>query len=396
MDLPRGILEAEIFIARRHLSGRWKQNFLVTAGIALAVAAIIVFLSVANGFQADLTQRVLGLTSHIVIIPTTGPTFTDPDLVLEQLKNVGGLSAAGTSVSLFSQGLVSANGLVKSVQMRGVRLKDELVVSPTLKQIQEEVFEDFAGNTVILGKGVANWLDVAAGDTVTVTLPSKVIQRCQVRAVFDSGVAQYDNSFIYLPLSTLQEFLGKTGEASEIRVRLTEPFLADSAAEKIKESVPDVDAITWRQLNRTLFEGLVLEKRVFSLVLSLMLVIAGFGCANVIGMHIQQRRHDIAILSTMGLALPRIQRVFLLQGCLVGGAGATIGLLLGLVVTWLLSIFGLPLPGDIYPIDTIPVQVRATDVLLAVLGTLGISALSSYVPARRISGTAPVEVLRHG
>ncbi len=393
---PPQTSEAELMLVQRHLQGRWKQNVLVTAGIALAVAALVIVMSVANGFHQDLTERVLGLTAHVIIVPAAGSVLSEPDSVIARTKQMPELEALGHSASLFTQGLLSVSEIGKSVQVRGVTLADELAVSPTLGKSAAGDLSSFRDRTIILGSGVAKWLGVAPGDLVTITVLSQGRTDLTVAAVFDSGVAQYDSGFAYLPLATLQRLLGQDGAISEVRIRLADPFTADEAATVIESALPDVNAITWRELNRSLFEGLVMEKRVFGLVLSLMLVIAGFGSANVLTMHILQRRQDIAILSTMGLSLRRIRTVFLLQGGLLSLCGAVIGCGVGLVGAGLIQTFGLPLPGDVYPIDTIPVQVRAWDVVVSVLGAVVIGTASSYVPARRISEAVPVEVLRHG
>ena len=125
-----------------------------------------------------------------------------------------------------------------------------------------------------------------------------------------------------------------------------------------------------------------------------MLVVAGFGIANVLGMHVMQRRRDIAILSTMGLSLRRIRYIFVLQGAFLGIVGSLLGCAIGLLLSWGIGVFGLPLPGDLYPVDQVPVQIRVADVIFTMMGGMAISLVASYFPARRISTSAPAEVLR--
>ena len=387
-------MRVEFMIAHRHMIRRWRQNLLVLVSITLGVCAVITVLSVTNGFQADLTERILGLTSHLVVVPLGGLTFSDPDQVIDDVLQIPGV--VGAAPGIFTQGLVSFGGATKSVQIRGIVPEMELSVSPSLGKMLAGDIEDLHSNQILLGKGVADWLGTVVGDWVWVTFPSRQTGAFQVASLFDSGVAQYDNSFAYLCLEDIQK-MNKSPEAvGEIRVQLTDPFQAEPVASLLRDMASEIDTITWRELNRNLFDALVLEKRVFALVLSLMLVVAGFGIANVLGMHVLQRQRDIAILSTMGLSLRRIRYTFVLQGVYLGIVGALIGCALGLLLSCAIDTFGLPLPGDIYPVDQVPVQIRLTDIVFALLGGIGVSVVASYFPARRISTIMPAEVLRRG
>ena len=384
----------EFMVAHRHVTRRWRQSLALLISITLGVSAVVTVLSVTNGFQADLTRRVLGLTSHIVVLPLTGPYFEELDQTLAKILQTPEVLQAAPGLS--TQGLLTYMDGAKSVEIRGIEPGVEVGVSPILGKLPLGTVEDLELDTVLLGHGVADWLGVALGDQVLITFPRGQSGTFQVVGLFDSGVAQYDNSFVYVHLPKMQELLDLPQGVGEIRVALKNPFLADSIAENLRDADPNIETVTWRELNRNLFDALVLEKRVFALVLSLMLVVAGFGIANVLGMHVMQRQRDIAILSTMGLAIRRIRYIFILQGVFLGIVGAMMGGALGLVFAWAIDTFGLPLPGDIYPVDQVPVEVRLLDVVLTMVGGVAISLIASYFPARRISDSAPAEVLRYG
>ncbi len=381
-------------VAHRHVARRWKQSLALLISITLGVAAVITVLSVTNGFQSDLTERILGLTSHLVILPLVEPYFPEPDQTLEEILKVPGVM--GAAPGLFTQGLLTRKGVAKSVQVRGIVPQAEVGISPALGRLSAGNLGDLRPSKVLLGAGVADWLDALVGDEVWITFPSSKTGVFQVVAIFDSGVAQYDNNFAYLCLSEVQELLALSNAVGEIRVALEDPFLAESVADSVRNANPSLETVTWRELNRNLFDALVLEKRVFALVLSLMLVVAGFGIANVLGMHVMQRRRDIAILSTMGLSLRRIRYIFVLQGAFLGIVGSLLGCAIGLLLSWGIGVFGLPLPGDLYPVDQVPVQIRVADVIFTMMGGMAISLVASYFPARRISTSAPAEVLRYG
>ena len=381
-------------VAHRHVARRWKQSLALLISITLGVAAVITVLSVTNGFQSDLTERILGLTSHLVILPLVEPYFPEPDQTLEEILKVPGVM--GAAPGLFTQGLLTRKGVAKSVQVRGIVPQAEVGISPALGRLSAGNLGDLRPSKVLLGAGVADWLDALVGDEVWITFPSSKTGVFQVVAIFDSGVAQYDNNFAYLCLSEVQELLALSNAVGEIRVALEDPFLAESVADSVRNANPSLETVTWRELNRNLFDALVLEKRVFALVLSLMLVVAGFGIANVLGMHVMQRRRDIAILSTMGLSLRRIRYIFVLQGAFLGIVGSLLGGAIGLLLSWGIGVFGLPLPGDLYPVDQVPVQIRVADVIFTMMGGMAISLVASYFPARRISTSAPAEVLRYG
>lgn len=390
------VMPVELFVAYRHLRRRIKQNTLILTSITLGVCAVIVFLSIANGFQMDLTERVLGLTSHLVVIPRNGPVFGTAETIATHLDQLEKIDIVGTAPGLLTQGLLVYKQAVRSIQIRGVDPEKETLVSTTLDKLTSGSLADFTQDAVMIGSGIAEWLRAQVGDFVQITFPSQNTARFRIAGVFDSGVAQYDNSFVYLPLETVQRLLAQPGAISEIRLRLADPFEAAQAAEEIKKEIPSVEAITWQQLNRSLFEALVVEKRVYTLVLSLMLVIVGFAIANVVGLHVVQRQRDIAILSTMGLALHRIRRIFVMEGILLGMAGAILGCLVATALTWLIGTIEIPISGSFAPGGYVPVYLSLTDILLAVGLGIGVSVSSSYFPARRISAEMPVEVLRYG
>lgn len=381
-------------IAYKHIIRRWKQSLLVLVSVTLGVAAVVTVLSVTNGFQADLTDRVLGLTSHLVILPLREAVFDEPERVIEDILTFPGV--AGVAPGFFTQGLLTFGGATKSVEIRGIMPEAELAISPVLGNLAAGNLTDFRSQQVILGKGVAHWLGAIVGDFVWITFPSRQTEVFEVAGLFDSGVAQYDNSFTYLYLEDVQRLLNLPHAVGEIRVQLSDPFQAEPLAKDLQTANPVLSTVTWRELNRSLFDALILEKRVFALVLSLMLVVAGFGIANVLGMHVVQRQRDIAILSSMGLSLRRIRSAFALQGVFLGLVGALAGCAIGLILSWSIDTFGLPLPGDLYPVEDVPVQIKIADLVFAVLGGIGVSVLASYFPARRISSNMPVEVLRHG
>lgn len=387
-------MRVEFMVAHGHITRRWRQSLAALVSIVLGVAALITVLSVTNGFQADLADRVVGLTSHMVVLPLTELSFLEPQEILSTLGESP--LVLGAAPGLSTQALLSFGNLTRSVQIRGIVPEAEGEISPALRKLTVGSLDRLTIGSTLLGVDLADWLGCTLDDEIWITFPSGQTRRFRVAGIFDSGVAQYDDSFAYLSLFDVQEVLALPNGVGEIRVRLLDAFSADEVAERLRTSYRNIEIVTWRELNRSLFDALVLEKRVFAFVLLLMLVVAGFGIANVMGMHVLERQRDIAILSTIGLSLRRIRYTFVLEGAFFGVVGSLAGCALGLVLSWLIGVFGLPLPGDLYPVDQVPVQIRGADIALALFGGVIVSLLASYFPARRISTATPVEVLRHG
>ncbi|NLK08449.1 MAG: ABC transporter permease [Firmicutes bacterium] len=386
-------MRLEYIVAKGHITRRWRQNLALLISVGLGVCAIIAFLSVANGFQKDLTERVLGLTSHVVVLPLHDRFFHSADGDMQSvLLNE---SVIGAAPSLLTHGLITFQDSSKSIQVKGIVPEAEAHVSPVLRSLPGGSITDLTYHTVLLGRGVKEHLHVRIDDVVLVTLPNGTSQSLTVVGFFDSGVLEYDDNYVYAFLPQIQDVLNLKQQFGEIRVAVKDPLSVDAVKAELHSANPNLAPVTWKELNRNLFDALVLEKRVFAFALSLLLVVAGFGIANVLGMHVMQRRKDIAILSTMGLSLRRIRLVFILQAVFLGIVGVGAGGVMGLLISKLIDMFGLPLPGDMYPVTEVPVHIKTIDVCLTVLGGLAICLIAGYIPARRISSTSPGEVLSY-
>ena len=409
----------EWIIAGRYLRAR-RQSGSVSVialisflGIMVGVAALIVVMSVMNGFHKELLDKIVGVNGHIFLQAADTP-LTDYGKVTAVVSKVPGVAmaipmvegAAGVS-SQFNQ----AGALVRGISEAD--LKKLPGIAGRVKIGTLEGFDQSGG--VAIGQGLAETLSLRVGDTITVLTskgsqtPFGVAPRIKsypVRAIFQIGMAQFDNLLVYMPLAEAQAFFNRDGEATVVEIFLKNPEVIDQERQAIDLAAERPMIMTdWRERNKTFFDALQVERNVMFIIVTLIVLVAALNIISGLIMLVKDKSADIAILRTMGATRGAIMRIFLISGTSIGVAGTLAGFLLGLLIaenveairSGLNSMLHTNLfPAELYFLSKLPSVVDPSDVLTVVVMTLTLSILATLYPSWRAARLDPVEALRYG
>lgn len=409
----------ELFVSLRYLLAKRRQTFisLITfisiAGVAVGVMALIVVLAVMNGFQDDLRNRILGITSHAIVGSFNG-TFSDYQHLLEEVEKEPGVMAA--TPFIHAQVMISSGKSVSGALLRGI----DPQTAARVINIQENMIrgnlgdlrsEKVHGETspvqgIILGVELCNNLGVRQGEWVTVISPSGRLtpmgqvpksKLFQVVGVLQSGMYEYDNTLAYISLSAAQQFLGLADVVSGIEMRLEDIYLAREVADSLRTRLGLPYWVRdWMQMNRNLFSALKLEKVVMFIILTLIILVAAFNIVSSLIMLVMEKTRDIAILKAMGATTSSIRKIFVMEGFLIGTSGTILGLLGGFALCSLLKKYQfIELPRDVYYISTLPVKLELSDVGMIALSAIVISLVATFYPSRQAARLDPAEALRY-
>lgn len=379
-------------------------------GIAIGVMALIVVLSVMNGFEEDIKTKILGTQSHIVISTYQGG-IPQPREVEEAVAKDP--EVLGAAPFILSQGLISAPGGVSGVVIRGIEPESAAKVIRLKEIIVQGDFTNLDETGILLGSELALRSGVSVGDAVTVISPTGSItplgmipksRSFVVRGIFSTGMYEYDNNMVYISLDAAKGLFMKKSP-SGIEIKVTDIYEADAVAERIMSSLgPGYWAKTWKDMNMSLFSALKLEKTVMFIILLFIILVAVFSIISTLIMMVMEKRKDIAILRSMGATTGQILRVFVVLGMVIGLSGTILGLVLGLLLTYNLNavigfvelVFGIEvMPMDVYYITGVPTQVDYALVGIIVLMSIVLSFLATIYPARQAARQDPVEVMRY-
>lgn len=407
--------------AKRRVGGRTDGfvSFIAAssmAGIALGVAALIVVLSVMNGFQSQVRDRMLSVLPHIEL-------YYPGVAHAEVLKNWQAIAAAaeknknviGAAPFVAAQGMIVRNNVLNGVQIRGIDPNTESRVSELAEQMQQGQLSRLVPNSfgVVLGRQLADGLGVRVGDTVMVMAPQGSIspagfaprmRQFTVTGIFSSGHYEYDASLAFINVEDAARVFRDSGN-SGVRLRIADMHQAPQVAYQLATELPTgVRAIDWTQNNRTWFAAVQTEKRMMFLILTLIVAVAAFNLLSSLVMAVKDKRSDIAILRTLGATPNEIAKIFLVQGSLIGVVGTFLGVSLGTLVAYNIDVI-VPfienligqkfLPEQIYFISEMPSSPQFSDITIIALTSLVLSLLATLYPSWRASTLQPAQVLRH-
>ena len=412
----------ELDLAIRYLRAKRKEggvaliSLISFIGITLAVATLIIVMSVMNGFRGELLDRILGFNPHLYV---QGAALVRPDRdqLVERLRRVPEVVRAGPFTE--DQGIVIGTGVVKGAFIRGVNRADILQTKLITDNIRRGSLNgfgqgEFGGELVVIGDRMAQEMGLSPGDPITLISPSggatafgstPLRKTYTVGATFKTGMAEYDQTFVLMPLEQAQLFFGKEGSWDAIELIVEDP----DDLSRVKPAVQGVvgegsRVIDWRDRIQAFFDALQIERNVMRLILMLIVLIAAMNIISGLVMLVLIKGRDIAILRTMGATRGAILRIFFLAGATVGGSGTIAGLVLGIlfclfidpiqrVVEWATGaqVFN----PEIYFLSQIPARIEWTEVLFVAFWSLLASCLATFFPARRAAKLDPVEALRY-
>ena len=408
----------EWMVAFRYLRARNAQKSISVIagfsflGIVLGVAALIVVMSVMNGFRHDLMEKMIGLNGHMFLQGIETP-LTDYDAVAERVSKVPGVTLALPLVE--GQAFATTQYGSSGALVRGIKQQDLERLPGVAGHITQGALDGFdTGAGLAVGAKLAEHLGLRVGDKVTIIAPHGAetpfgvtprMKSYPVSAIFQIGMSTFDNTFIFMPLAEAQTFFNLDGQANVIEVYVAKPDDMDAMRRAIEpaQQRPMIDT-DWRQLNRSFFDVLAVESNVMFAILTLIMLVAALNIISGLIMLVQDKARAIAVLRTMGATRGAVMRIFLITGATIGVVGTGVGLILGLVVaynvepirrflSWLTgqNLF----PSEFYFLSQLPSRVEPTDVLAVGLLALFLSIAATIYPSWRAAKLDPVEALRY-
>jgi lipoprotein-releasing system permease protein len=410
----------ELFIGLRYLKAKRKQTFvsLITfisiAGVMVGVTALIVVIAVMNGFKEDLRDKILGVTSHVVISRFDG-NISNYQEVRAKVEEVSGVNAA--TPFIYTQVMISSRKAISGAVLRGIEPETASKVINLPKNLRAGSLEELEAENkpaglrstpgIILGNELARNIGASRGEPVTVISPLGRLtplgrvprsQTFRVAGIFDSGMYEYDSTIAYVSLWAAQRFLGIGDRVTGIEVRVDEIYEADRVARAVGKALDGYPywSRDWMRMNKNLFSALKLEKIVMFIILTLIILVAAFNIVGTLIMVVIEKTRDIAILKSMGATRRSIMKIFMIEGAVIGLVGTLLGLLGGYTLCTLLATYKfIELPSDVYYISTLPVQMNPLDVALIALAAIVITLAASVYPAWQASRFDPAEAIRY-
>ncbi|MDB5038696.1 MAG: hypothetical protein JWQ35_2224 [Bacteriovoracaceae bacterium] len=405
-------MSLEAFLARRYLSGRKGSGLSVITWIALAgvivgVMSLICVTAVMSGFEKELRTKILGNNAHILVslgssLKGKNGETRSREVVLNEIRKLPGVDSA--MLVLYGEGFIlSPAGQSEGVALRGVDSDQVKNVLDLKDYITEGNWDGLKEGGVILGKTLADRLDLQIGDYFTLVLnrgdfsPLGLVPRMKkLRLVdtFHSGMTQFDGHHGYIGLSLAEQIFEM--KARSIEVRATDVRKISEVRDEIRATIPEaIQVQDWISQNQDFLSALRLEKTVMAVILGLIVLVASFNICGSLIMIVRDKTKDIAILKSMGAYDGTVLKTFFYQGMFIGSVGTVLGVILGILLSiFLRDYIRFPLNQDVYMIDTLPVDLRVSDVISVVIGALCISALATLYPARLASRILPTEGLK--
>ncbi|MDA9032751.1 lipoprotein-releasing ABC transporter permease subunit [Gammaproteobacteria bacterium] len=382
-------------------------SFLAITGLTIGVSSLIIVMSVMNGFEKELQDRILGVVPHAVIY--SDEPINDYESLIDQLKLADGVEEAVPYISF--QALITSNSISKGVSVNGIDVDHEDRVSILPDYMLYGSLEDLSkDNSIVIGSWLASYLGIFVGDSITITtsdIKSSIIGsyprsiNLQVVGIFELR-AEIDQSLVLISHELAQKFKSLTDETLSIRLKTSNLFLADQIAYL---AIPDNTSLmssSWKETHGTLFEAIQFEKLLISLMLFLIVAVASILVLSTIVMTVKSKEREVGILKTIGANNQQLVMIFFFQGLMVSFIGLLMGLLLGLIVTFNINNFITFLEGvmgrnllEAYFINYFPYYIDYEQIGFICLISLIFSLLASLFPALRVTKLNPIEILRH-
>jgi lipoprotein-releasing system permease protein len=435
-------MKYEFFIGLRYLSSRRKQKFasiiglISVLGVIIGVMALNVVLSVMGGFEEELREKILGVSSHVVILSYDGP-MKDYSKVEDEAAKFPGV--IGASPFIYGQGMMASEHNVAGSVVRGIdpgtagsvtnieqalgrgmlggkeeekdRVPDEQL-SRMGKAVLGKLEKETASGKppILLGRELANTLGVVEGDQVSLVSPfgkmgpfgaTAKVKKFEVAGIFDYGMIEYDSSISYVDLKDAMDFFDMSGEASGVEVKVKNIYDARGIGTELA-SILGFPYYTrnWEEVNKSLFKALRLERIAIAIFLGLIILVAALDIVSALTMVVMEKGRDIAILRAMGATRNGILKIFIIDGMIIGIVGTLLGSLSGYGICYMLKTSEtirklIPFDNNVYPISEFPVKIEPFYFLTVAFFSILICFIATLYPSIQASRKDPVEALRY-
>lgn len=411
----------ELNIGLRYLRAKRRNQFIsfisLTSmlGIVLGVTALITVLSVMNGFEKELRERILGMASHITISRMDGDPLQDWDELGKAIEQTNP-RIIGMAPYVRKEVMMSFGSQVQGGLLRGVLPETDPSVSDVWQKMLYGELGDLRSGEfgIVLGKGLARNLSVTVGDKITVVTPQASntpagimprMKRFTVKGIFEVGMHEYDSALALIHLEDAERLFRMKGGVTGLRLKLDDMFQVVPVRNQLAEGLPGGYWISdWTMRHANLFRAVKIEKTMMFIILLLIVAVAAFNIVSTLVMVVTDKQADIAILRTLGSTPRSIMAIFIVQGVVIGVVGVLLGVICGVtlslnlnsVVTWLEQVLNIQfMPADVYYINTFPSELHWVDVIRIAVISVVLSVLGTLYPAWRASRTQPAEALRY-
>ncbi len=412
----------ELFIGLRYTRSRHKNNFISfislasMLGILFGVLVLILVLSVMNGFEKEFRDRILSMVSHVTVSGTEGK-LSDWRTELQKLQEIPGVEGAAPFIK--KQVMIAANNQVRGVLIQGILPEKQKLVGDVNKHVVDGDISELAPRSykIALGIDLAQQLGVFPGDKVTVittqvkVTPAGMIPRTKrftVAAVYRMNMGQYDASTAFIGMRDASKLFRTRKDVTGIRLKLEDLYKAPQLAQQLQQQLGKGYKVDdWGSENKSLFQVMKTERLVMSFILFLIVLVAVFNLVSTLVMAVNEKQADIAILRTQGMSAQQVKKIFMVQGTIIGLAGAVIGAILGVILAHNIdpvmaaieNLFHIQiLPKDLIYTGTdsrLPSHVKWIQVIAIATGAFVLAVLATLYPASRAAKIQPAESLRY-
>ena len=413
-----------LWIGLRHLRTKRRSGFvsrvtmIAAGGTLVGVATLIIVLSLMNGFERELRDRIVEFNTHALVFSRTKGAWEKIDSVAKEVEEIPEV----VSTSLFIRGesliyyelIPDVKVKIKGVIVKGVDLERERNVStvidsfkPVVNSFNVKWFEDekqIPG--IVLGEELGKSLRISIGEEVSlVSAPARLqagvmkpsTKEFRTIAFFKTGVYEFDSRFAYIDISEAKNFFDLEGSTRGFGIKLNDIYSAAKVDAKIQDLLHSHEYGTnnWIRMNSNLFSYIKVEKILMFLLLALIILVAAFNLVGMLTMVIMEKRSEIGVLRSMGASSGGIMSIFMIEGTIIGFIGTLLGVLAGLAVTLILKQIHLNLPPDVYFINTLPVVIKGLDVLMISVASLVISIIATVYPSWEACHVLPLEAIQY-
>ena len=403
----------ELFIAWRYLRSKRRTAFisvityLSMAGVTIGAAALVIVLSVMNGFEHEVRQRIINADAHLRLQQFHRTPFENYLEIADSISVIPEI--IGASPFIEEKGLLVTKSGSEGVAVRGVLPEMMNTVSDIDGLVKYGAFVSDHPDSlpgIAVGLYIADATGINIGDMVTVISPTGLFSgitiprtmRFKVVGIFETGLMDYDNFFCYIHLESAQRLYAMTGKATGIDIKIDDLYAAD----RVKEKIIDImgaypfHPYTWFEMKPNLYNWMKIEKWMMFLVLSLIILVAVFNITSSLIMMVLEKKRDIGVLKSMGASMETIKRIFTFEGLVVGFLGGSGGVITGFIICFLQYKYHfIKLPGDVYIIDFFPILIRPLDFLMVWAAAVILSVAAAYYPALKASKLAASEAIRY-
>ncbi len=412
-------------IALRYLRSKKRSGFvsrvtlIAVGGTFVGVATLIIVLSLMNGFENELRSRIVGFNTHVLLFARTPEAWSSMDSVETIVDSIPGVVASSPFIRgeglIYYEVVPGVRVKTKGVIVKGVDLEAERMVStvidsiyPPIKSFESKGFEETDAEMpgIVLGRDLALDLHISLGEVLTlVTAPAELkvhsisprTRDFRVVGFFKTGVYEFDSRFAYMDISEAETLFDFEAAIRGLGIKISDIYMADWIDTEIQDTLHNFAYGTnnWIRMNRNLFSYIKIEKILMFLLLTLIILVAAFNLVAMLTMVIMEKRNEIGILRSMGASKRGVMSIFMLQGTFIGAVGTVLGVVAGLGVCALLSEIKVDLPPDVYFINTLPVLVEWSDVVIISLASVLICFVATVYPSWEACRIPPLEAIKY-